>query len=123
MAIPHFFLPVIFDWSDKLTEVHAIFPWALGVFNFSWSLMLLLVGLLLLHMARKGPSNTALERLIVGGLGVFWLIHGAYLVFNVAPIPSGLAWLRMVLMPFPFVVGGLHLIPLWITRNASFQES
>lgn len=119
MAVPHFFLPVIFDWNDKLTEVHAIFPWALGVFNFSWSLMLLFISLLLLHMAKKGPANTSLERLTVGGLGMYWLMHGTYMLFNVAPIPPNLAWLNTVLMPFPFVVSCLHFIPLWSTRKQS----
>ncbi|MFT7540906.1 MAG: hypothetical protein ACI9HE_004048 [Planctomycetota bacterium] len=117
MAIPHFFLPVIFDWSDKLAEVHAIFPWALGVFNFSWSLMLLILSLLVLSIAKAGPVGAGFERRLVGGLGAFWLIHGAYLVFNVAPIPAGYAWISKALMPFPIVVSALHFIPLWMTRK------
>ncbi len=119
MAVPHFFLPAIFDWSSKLETVHPIFPWALGVFNFSWSLMLLLTSVLVLRIAKKGPTASRQTRWIIGGLGVYWLIHGTYLIVVPPPMPTHLAWLNWVLMAFPLVVSTLHLAPLWLTRDLS----
>ena len=116
-AISHFLLPVIFDWDAKLADVHPIFPWALGVFNFSWSLMLLLMGVVVLHIAWRGPAHTALERLIVLGLGAFWLIHGIHLFVYTNPLPPDLAWLNGALLPFPIIVSSLHFIPIWSTRK------
>lgn len=118
MSIAHFFLPTIFDWAEKLAEVHAIFPWALGVFNFSWSVLLLLISLLVLHIAKHGTMRAAWERLVIGGLGVYWLVHGAYLLQNPPPIPDHLGWIRAILTPFPFVVCALHWIPIWLTRSS-----
>jgi len=118
LAIFHFSLPSLFDWKSGLGDAPDIFSWAFGVFNFSWSLMFSFLGVLVLTISKTGPSGSVLEKIIIVGLGLYWLIHGLYLVFNPTPLPSMLTWLGFVLIIFPFTVATFHLIPSWLSISA-----
>ncbi len=117
MAGAHFVLPVFFEWNDKLAEVHEIFPWALGVFNFSWGFIFLFFSIIVLHIAFKGPKDTSLENIVIPGLGGYWIIHAIYLLINQAPLPINLDWLGILLLVFPVLMGLLHLIPFWLVKK------
>ncbi len=117
MAIVHFALPFMFDWSEKLASVHPIFPWALDIINFSWSLMLLLLTFLVIRIALKGPGKSLHETSLIVGLGIYWFIHAVYLFTSPPPMPPHLIWLRWILLAFPITVCSLHFFPVWYTRT------
>ena len=108
----HFFLPVHMGWGEHLQGVPTSIEWALFALNFSWSLIVLLTGLLVLHVARLGPGAGVFARRFVFMVGLFWLIHGAYTWIHPFPMPSFLAALQVALAAFPAVTVALHWGPL-----------
>lgn len=121
MALYHFVLPYHMAWQRGLEGVADSLVWALFALNFSWSLLLLLVGSLILYAAKLGPGAGTFARRTVFTLGLFWTIHGVYTWLNPLPIPASLAWLRIVLGAFPALVIALHWLPLAVYRGASWR--
>ena len=91
--------------------------------NFSWSLLLLLVGCLVFYAARLGPDAGTFAKRTVFTVGLFWVIHGAYTWVNPLPLPRSLAALRYSLGLFPVVVVVLHWLPLAAYRARPGPEA
>jgi hypothetical protein len=119
MAGYHFYLPYQFDWDEKLASVAPIFPWALNVLNFSWSLMLLLVSFLVLSIAKRGPGKSFHESSIIVGLGIYWFVHGVYLIAVQPPLPPNLVWIKWILLAYPMTISFLHFFPMWVARKSA----
>ena len=118
MAGYHFFLPTQMGWASHVQGVPTSIVWALFALNFSWSLLLLLTGGLVLYVARLGPGAGTFARRFVFVIGLFWLIHGAYTWVNPLPMPAFLAALKIALAAFPAVTVALHWGPLLGSRKA-----
>ena len=120
MAGYHFFLPLHMGWGAHVHEMATSLAWALYALNFSWSLLLLLTGVLVLQVARLGPGAGAFARRFVFMVGLFWLIHGVYTWLNPFPMPASLAALQVGIALFPVLTVALHWSPLLaFRRNAS----
>ena len=119
MALYHFFLPTHMGWAKWLHEVPSSIVWALYALNFSWSLLLLLMGSLVLQVARLGPIAGSFARRTVFTVGLFWIIHGAYTWVNPLPMPAALAWLKVLLGAFPALMVALHWWPLYAYRKSA----
>jgi len=119
MGLYHFMLPYHMGWRGGLVGVADSLVWALFALNFSWSLLVLLSGILVLYAARLGPAAGTFARRTVFTVGLFWAIHGAYTCLNPLPLPPSLSWLRYMLGVFPLVVVTLHWLPLFATRAQS----
>ena len=117
MAIAHFGLPTIFEWS---TVGDGILPpitlWALLALNFSWSTLVLLVGGLTIYAARLHPT-TELVRTLVLIVAVFWTIHGVYMVVEPMPVPQRLEWIQGPIVAFPVTLIGLLAVALLSTKR------
>jgi hypothetical protein len=104
-------------WREGLAGVPDSIVWALFALNFSWSVLVFLSGILVIHAAMLGPGAGSYARRAVFAVGLFWAIHGAYTWLNPLPLPSALAWLKYVLASFPIVVTALHWLPLALCRR------
>ncbi len=117
MALYHFVLPYQWNWKSGLGSGAAdSVVWSLFALDFSWSLLLFLVGGLVLYAAKLGPAAGVFARRTIFIVGLFWMLHGVYTWINPLPMPASLAWLRHVLVAFPAVVVALHWLPLAIYR-------
>jgi hypothetical protein len=126
MALYHSVLPYHMGWRRGLEGVPDSITWALLALNFSWSLLVILVGSLVLYAAKIGPAGGNFARRTVFTVGLFWAIHGSYTWLNPLPLPGSLWWLRYALAAFPAVVVVLHWLPLVADRGApreSLSES
>ena len=112
MALYHSVLPYHMGWRRGLGGVPDSIVWALFALNFSWSLIVFLAGCLVIYAARLGPEAGTFARRAVFGVGLFWLIHGAYTWLHPLPLPGSLTWLRYVLGAFPVLMVVLHWLPL-----------
>lgn len=117
LALYHFVLPYHWGWRQGLDGVPDTLVWALFALNFSWSLMVLLAGCLVVYAARLGPEAGTFARRTVFGVGLFWAIHGIYTWVSPLPLPASLWWLRYALGAFPAVVVALHWLPLMGYRS------
>src|SRR6186997_1102076 len=117
MALYHFILPFHMGWARGLDGVPDSIVWALYALNFSWSLIVLILGILVLGVAKAGPGAGIFGRRIVLAAGFFWLIHGAYTWVHPLPMPASWIALRAVLAAFPLVMVALHWGPLYATRT------
>ena len=113
----HFFLPLHMGWARYVGETPDSLVWALFALNFSWSLLVFLSGLLVLHAARLGPGAGAFARRFVFVVGLFWLVHGVYTWVHPLPMPASLAALKALLLAFPAMTVALHWVPLFATRS------
>jgi hypothetical protein len=116
MALTHFGLQ--YEWS-LLRDFGSLPPqlgWALFALNFSWGVLLLVTSGLVLYAARLGPSAGAFVRRFVFAVGLFWLIHGLYVVAVPMPLPPRLSWIQLPMATFPLVVIALHWVPLFVSR-------
>ena len=121
LAAYHFFLPYHWQWRRGLDDVAASLVWALYALNFSWSLLVLLTGALVVYASTLGPGAGTFARMTIFTIGLFWAIHGLYTWLNPLPMPRSLLWLRVVLGLFPVVVVVLHWWPLFrVKRSPQF---
>src|SRR5262245_37528060 len=122
MALYHLVLPYQMGWRQGLGGVPDSLVWALFALNYSWSVLLCVVGGLVLHAAMLGPTAGTYARRTVFAVGLFWVLHGAYTWVTPLPLPASLAWLRYVLGAFPAVVVIFHWLPLAVYRRLPLQE-
>ena len=117
LALYHLVLPYHMGWRRGLDGVPDSLVWALFALNFSWSVLVLLAGTLVIHAATLGPGAGSYARRTVFTVGLFWAIHGVYTWLHPLPLPSALVWLRYVLGLFPAAVVVLHWLPLALYRG------
>src|SRR5262245_51593067 len=99
MAIAHFGLQ--YEWRGvDGGSLPAQLRWALFALNFSWSTLVLLLGGLVIYAGRRDP-NAASVRVLVLVVGVFWAVHGIYMVAEPMPVPPRLAWIQAPIVAFP----------------------
>ena len=119
MAIAHFGLPTIFEWSSVGGGIlPPIMLWALLALNFSWSTLVLLVGALTIYAGRLDPKGASVRALILI-VAVFWTIHGVYMVVEPMPVPQRLAWIQGPIVAFPATLVLLHGLALLFTRRSA----
>jgi hypothetical protein len=123
IASYHFVLPFQFGWRRGLHGVPDSIVWTLYALNFSWSLLLLLTGALVLYAAFLGPSAGLFARRMIFAVGLFWAIHGVYTWINPFPLPHSLAWLGIVMAAFPAITITLHWLPLIATRAETVSST
>ena len=119
MALYHFVLPFQMGWERGLGGVPSSIVWALYALNFSWSLIVLILGVLVLSVAKAGPDAGVFGRRIVLAAGLCWLIHGAYTWIRPLPMPASWIALRAALAAFPLIMVAFHWAPLFATRASS----
>jgi hypothetical protein len=101
MALAHFALPTIFDWSSVSNgSLPPITLWALFALNFSWSTLVLLIGGLTIYVGRLDPTVASVRALILI-VAVFWTAHGIYMVVEPMPVPPRLGWIQGPIVAFP----------------------
>src|SRR5688572_13378211 len=104
LAAYHFFLPYHMQWDRALDSIPDSLRWALYALNFSWSLLVLLAGALVIYASTLGPAQGKFVKVTIFTIGLFWAIHGLYTWLNPLPLPPALLWLRIVLGLFPVIV-------------------
>ena len=116
MALAHFGLQ--WEWNSvrDFGTLPSQLRWALFALNFSWGVLLLCVGALMLHAAAAGAADVMARRL-VWLVGAFWAIHGLYVALVPMPLPPELSWLRAPLVAFPATLVALHSIALAATAS------
>ena len=116
MALAHFGLQ--YEWSllRDFGNLPAQLAWALFALNFSWGVLLLAISGLVLYAAKLGPAAGAFVRRFVFLVGLFWLIHGAYVLAVPMPLPPQLQWIRFPMAAFPVMIIALHWVPLFVYR-------
>lgn len=116
MALAHFALQ--YEWSllGDFGTLPLQLGWALFALNFSWGLLLLAISGLVIYAA-VGPVGDTFVRGFIFSIGLFWLLHGVYVVSVPMPLPARLQWIRLPLVAFPALIVGLHWTPLWVTRT------
>ena len=119
MALAHFGLQ--YEWSllRDFGSLPAHLAWALFALNFSWSVLLLAVSALVLYAASLGPGAGAFVRRFVFLVGLFWLIHGVYVLAVPMPLPQRLQWIQLPMAAFPVTIIALHWVPLFVYRTSS----
>lgn len=124
LAAYHFILPVHMQWRRGLDGVPDSLVWALFALNFSWSLLVLLCGALVIYASWLGPFGFGgkFARVTVFTVGLFWAMHGLYTWVSPLPLPPSLGWLRIALAAFPIVVVLLHWFPLFATHSPSARS-
>jgi hypothetical protein len=117
MALAHFGLQ--YEWSllGDFGNLPAQLGWALFALNFSWAVLLLAISGLVLYAANLGPAAGAFVRRFVFLVGLFWLIHGAYVLAVPMPLPPRLQWIRFPMAAFPVPIIALHWVPLFAYRK------
>jgi len=118
LAIAHYGLPTMFDWSSGITGgVAPQLRWVLFLFNFSWSTVILGVGALMLYAARLNTTVPFARRFVLMAM-LFWIAHGSYMVAEPMPLPGRLAWLQAPLLAFPVTLVALLGASLFTTRQS-----
>jgi hypothetical protein len=119
MALAHFGLQ--YEWSGlrDFGNLPAQLGWALFALNFSWGLLLLAISSLVLYAANLGPAAGGFVRRFVFLVGLFWLIHGVYVLAIPMPLPPRLQWIRFPMVTFPLTIIALHWVPLLVSRAPS----
>ena len=119
MALAHFGLQYEWSWLRDFGNLPAQLAWALFALNFSWGVLLLAISGLVLYAATLGPDAGAFVRRFVFVIGLFWLIHGVYVLAVPMPLPRRLHWIRSPMAAFPLTIITLHWAPLFLCRAAS----
>jgi hypothetical protein len=118
VAIAHFGLPTMFDWSSSVGDsLPPLLRWALFLFNFSWSTIVLGIGALTIYAA-KLSSNAPLARAMILMLALFWSAHASYVVFEPMPLPVRLAWVQAPVVAFPVTLIALLAVALLTTKRS-----
>jgi hypothetical protein len=112
IGLYHSILPYQMQWRSGLTGVPDSLVWALFALNFSWSVLMFLVGCLVLYASRLRLPVDCFVKLTLVACGSFWLIHGTYTWLHPLPLPPSYRALALVLMAFPMVAAGSHWLPL-----------
>jgi hypothetical protein len=107
MSIAHFGLQWEWHQVTDFGNLRSQLQWALFALNFSWGVLLLAVGVLVLSAASRGSADI-MARQIVLIVGTFWAIHGIYVALIPMPLPPQLSWLRAPLLAFPATLVVLH---------------
>lgn len=114
VAIAHFGLQ--YEWRGvDGGSLPVQLRWALFALNFSWSMLVLGVGVLMCLAGRLHP-HVAFVRAAVIAVGLFWTIHGIYMVVMPMPVPARLAWTQGPIVAFPVIVVALQWLPIVATR-------
>jgi hypothetical protein len=113
MALAHFGLQWEWHQIRDFGTLPSQLQWALFALNFSWSVLLLCIAALVLHVATRDGSNASDRRLILV-VGVFWAIHGGYVALVPMPLPPSLSWLAAPLVVFPMTLVALHFSALLV---------
>src|ERR1041385_3099917 len=90
--------------------------WGLFTLNFSWSLLVMLIGIRTLY-ATKVNANERFVRVVVAAAALFWAVHGLYVALTPMAVPPRLAWIQAPIVAFPFSVAALLLIALVGSRS------
>jgi hypothetical protein len=116
MALLHFGLQ--YEWSllPDFGNLPVQLTWALFALNFSWGVLLLAISGLVLYASKLGPTAGAFVRAFVFTVGLFWLVHGVYVLAVPMPLPARLSWIRLPMAAFPLAITALHWAPLLACR-------
>jgi hypothetical protein len=119
MALAHFGLQ--YEWSGlrDFGTLPTQLAWALFALNFSWGVLLFVTAGLVLYAAKLGPAAGDFVRRFVFLVGLFWLVHGIYVLAVPMPLPLRLQWIRLPMAAFPLTIVALHWIPLFVYRAPS----
>lgn len=71
LALYHLVLPYHMGWRRGLDGVPDSLVWALFALNFSWSVLVLLAGTLVIHAATLGPGASSGD----GGMVELWRLE------------------------------------------------
>ena len=114
LASYHFALPYHMDWAHDhgLEALPDSMVWALYILNFSWSLLVLVTGILVACAALMGPTTSPFTRRALFAIGLFWAIHASYQALYPMPLPSRLLWLQFLLPALPAALTFLLWTPL-----------
>ena len=112
LGLYHFVLPNQMQWRSGLGGVPDSLTWALFALNFSWSLLVTLLGCLMFYAARQRLPVDRFTRATLVVAGLFWMLHGAYTWVHPFPLPPSYAALKAALLVFPLVAAAAHWLPL-----------
>lgn len=117
LGLYHSFLPYHMQWRQGLGGVPDSLTWALFALNFSWSVLVFLVGCLMFYAARMRLPVDGFVKATLLAAGLFWLAHGAYTWLHPLPLPPTYGWLKVALQAFPLVAVTTHWLPLAQARR------
>ena len=119
LALYHSILPYQMGWRQGIAGMPQSLSWALFALNFSWSVIVFLVGCLVIYAATLTPAAGKFAKITVFAVGLFWVIHGTYTWLNPFPMPRALWWLSLALGAFPVLAVIFHWLPLVLYRERS----
>jgi hypothetical protein len=122
IGLYHFVLPTQWNWAAGLQSLPASLVWGIYTLNFSWSLLMVITGFIILYAAAQDLRSNLFVRRVVFGVGLFWLLHGTHVWFYPVPVPHSLLWLKYVLVGFTAIAIILHWLPLWIVRGGASKN-
>lgn len=122
LALYHLILPYHMAWRRGLVGVPDSLAWALFALNFSWSVLVFLMGCLVFYASRMTLPVNRFVTTTLFAIGLFWVIHGVYTWFNPLPLPAAFHWLAVVLAALPAVAALLHWLPLFAYRERSARD-
>jgi hypothetical protein len=109
MALFHFFLPSVFQWSRFMTTVPASIVWGMYAINAFFSLLLLLGSVATIRVALS-PGR---DSVVVWGMAIFWIFNAIYQL--VWPFPARrVAWGTLAFAAWMFAS---YAVALWLWRD------
>jgi hypothetical protein len=109
MAVFHFFLPDVFQWSRFMATVPASIVWGMYAINAFFSFLLLLGSVATIRVA-LAPAQ---DRAVVWGMAIFWGFNVVYQV--IWPFPKRSVWLAT--LAFAVTMLALYTMSLWLLRR------
>ena len=118
MALADLALPTVTGWSSRIGDsLPSQLRWALFALNFSWSAIILGVGVLMVYAARL-HHDVPFVRATLFVVSLFWAVHGIYMTLFPMPVTERLAWIQGAIVAFPAAVIGL----LWVALSATSAQ-
>jgi hypothetical protein len=109
MAVFHFYLPSVFQWSRFMTTVPASIVWGMYAINAFFSFFLLLGSIATIRAA----LSPARDKAVVWGMAAFWVFNAAYQV--IWPFPARRVWWGT--MAFAVWMVASYALALWLLKK------
>jgi len=106
MALFHFVLPTVFQWSGPLEALPASIRWGVYSINAFFSTLLLLGGIATIRVARSPRP----DRMIVWDMAIFWIVNAGYQLIWPFPLQAvGWGTLAFASLMVAFYLSALRL--------------
>ena len=121
MGAYHLYLPYQFEWRTFTDSIPEMIQWGIFAINFDMSLLMLILGIIGLTITKNWGQHHSTQRVSLGLIAAFWVMHATYLAINPMPIPAFLGWLKILLTIFAAGIASLSCIAFFAYRQSIHQ--